>query len=55
MKITQVSYKRTFNLGNYENVAIELIAEVQADETTDQVLDQLAKEAIEWKQKQGRK
>lgn len=50
MQITQVSYKRIFNLGNYENVAIELVAEVQENEneTPDLVLDELAKEVREW-------
>lgn len=54
MIVKQVSYKRTFNLGNYENVAIELTAEIQNGEAVDQVLDELAKQAVEWKQKQKR-
>lgn len=50
MKITQVSYTRTFNLGNYENVKIELVADVtdQDGEAVDLVLDDLAKEAKSW-------
>jgi len=52
MNVKQVSYKRTFNLGNYENIAVELVAEIQDGESPDQVLDELAKQTIEWKQKQ---
>ena len=32
MKVKQVSVKRIFNLGNYENIAIELIADVLENE-----------------------
>lgn len=49
MEIKKITYRRVFNLGNYETVHIELTAEVQAEETPKVVLDALCKEAIEWK------
>lgn len=48
MKIKQVSYRRLWNLGNYENVAIELAADVATDEMVDEVLHLLEGEAVAW-------
>ena len=33
MNIKQIGFKRTFNLGNYENIAVELVADIQPGET----------------------
>lgn len=49
-KITQVTYRRVFNLGNYETAAIELTAAVNEGEVTRTVIDSLAAEALAWKQ-----
>ena len=49
MKITEVSYGRVFNLGNYENVRIELTAAVNDGEETQDVIDKLAAEVLEWR------
>ena len=49
MIIKQIAFKRTFNLGNHENIAVELVAEVQPYETVSEVLDNLEQQAVEWK------
>lgn len=38
MKVKEVSYKRTKNLGNYESVQIGLVVEPDYDETEDRTL-----------------
>ena len=48
MKAKQVSYRRLWNLGNYENIAVELVANVTEDEAAETVLDQLEAEATTW-------
>lgn len=49
MKIKEihVSYSRTFNLGNYENVKIEagLVAEIEEDDNLQTVFEGLRQEA----------
>jgi hypothetical protein len=39
--LTEVTYRRLFNLGNYESEAIELKADVDATETAEQVVAEL--------------
>jgi DNA repair exonuclease SbcCD ATPase subunit len=41
MKITEVSYKKLFNLGEYEHEEFRFTAEVEPNETGDQVLSKL--------------
>ncbi len=53
MKIKQVSYRRLWNLGNYENVTVELVADVTENETAEIVLNQLADEAMAWRRNTG--
>jgi len=48
MKITQVSYRRVFNLGNYETATVELVAVVQEGEDAIECIDQLALKAHKW-------
>ena len=49
MKITEVSYRRIFNLGNYESVTVALTAAVNDGEESQVVIDALAAEALEWR------
>jgi len=48
VKITQVSYRRVFNLGNYETATVELVAEVQEGEDAIECIDGLALKAHQW-------
>lgn len=41
MRIRSVSYHALFNLGDYENEKIELIAQLEEDETPEEVIPQL--------------
>ena len=54
MKITQASYRRLWNLGNYENISVELTADVAEGESTRAALNALAAEANLWFVKRGR-
>lgn len=49
MKITQVSFRRVFNLGNYETATVELVAVVNEGEDAKQALNQLVDEALAWR------
>ena len=53
MKITDVHYRRVFNLGNYETVTVELTAAVNDGEDTQSVIDALAAEALEWRKRKA--
>lgn len=53
MKLKQVSYRRLWNTGNYENETVELIAEIEPDEDAQIVLDKLRQQAAEWFQTRG--
>ena len=53
MKITSVSYRRVFNLGNDEGVTVGLIAAVNDGEETQTVIDALAAEALKWRKRKG--
>jgi len=55
MKITEVSYRRIFNLGNYESVAVALTAAVNDGEQTQTVINALAAEALKWRKRKARK
>jgi len=41
MVITKISYRRTFNLGSYENETIEMTADVDSHESVTEVMDKL--------------
>jgi|WetSurMetagenome_2_1015567.scaffolds.fasta_scaffold68450_2 hypothetical protein len=41
MKIKQVEYSKTFNIGNYESLRIGLVAEVEQGENEREVLQRL--------------
>ena len=41
MFITKISYRRTFNLGNYESETIELSADIEIDESVDDAMEKL--------------
>lgn len=43
MKIKQITYRRKFNLGDYENEDIELIADLLEDEDIDAAFKELKK------------
>lgn len=49
MKVTQVSYRRVFNLGHYETATVEFVAAVNEGESAEQALDELVKRAREWR------
>lgn len=51
MKIKQVGIRRVFNLGNYETFAIELIADVNETENVEEILDNLSKKTIDYRNK----
>jgi hypothetical protein len=53
-KIKRVSYGRTINMGNYESVRLDLVADVPADERWQDVLDELKCEMLRL-EKQTRK
>jgi len=53
MKITDVHYRRVFNLGNYETVTVELTAAVNDGEDTQSAIDALAAEALEWRKRKA--
>ena len=48
MQVLTVHYHRTFALPNYENIKVGLEASVAPNETTEEVLDQLADMAKKW-------
>ena len=54
MKITSVEYKRTFNMGNYESLAVALKADVNEGDVVADVLSSLAAEVRLWKTKGGK-
>lgn len=47
-----ISVRRVFNLGNYENVAVEIQAAVDPGEEPKEVLSKLATKAEEWHKEQ---
>ena len=51
MKVTQVSYKRIFNLGNYESATVEIVASINETEKPEDVLDQLITRTKVWREK----
>ena len=53
MQIKRITYRRLWNLGDYENVAVELSADIGEGESIKAALDQLAIEANLWKAKRG--
>lgn len=46
MKLKRIEYEACFNLGNYENERIRLVAEVSPDEITGAVVEKLRELAI---------
>ncbi len=55
MKIVQACFSRTWNLGDRNEIAIELVATVRGDEAVETVLNQLADEARTWHANGGTK
>jgi len=49
MIIKQVSFRRVFNLGNYETMTVELVADLNDGENPKEALNGLVKEAFDWK------
>jgi len=49
MKVERVTYRRIFNLGNYESATVELAAELTPGEDPKAALDALAAEAKAWR------
>lgn len=43
-----ISVRRVFNLGNYENISVEIQAMVDPGEAPKEVLTKLSNEAEEW-------
>jgi hypothetical protein len=48
MIITNVSYRRKFNLGNYEALDCELTAAINETDTVEETLDELSSLARDW-------
>lgn len=46
MEITQVSFRRKFNLGNYETMDIELTATVGPEDDVDEVVKALDRKTV---------
>jgi hypothetical protein len=49
MQITEIAYRRIFNLGNYESAQIEMRAALSPGEEPTTVIDSLAAEAKAWR------
>lgn len=49
VQIKEVSYRRIFNLGNYESAQVEMKATVSEGEDPKKVIDQLAAETKAWR------
>ncbi len=49
MKIIEVSFRRTFNLGNYESATVELKATINEGEDAKQAFNQLVDDVIAWR------
>lgn len=54
MKINEVSYGRTFNLGNYESLRVEMKASVDEGEDAKEVAGKLAAEVAAYRAKAAR-
>ncbi len=50
MKIKEVSLKRIFNLGNYENIQVGFVAAVEEDEDRQKVLKAMNREAKKYRE-----
>lgn len=50
MTIKQVSYRRIYNLGNYESATVEIIADVEKDESPETALDKLIERCKKWRE-----
>jgi len=49
MRIKQVIFFKTYNTGNYENIRVELVADVDEDEDVHDVLDELKRKSDAWR------
>ena len=49
LNITEVSFRRVFNLGNYETIAVELRATVAEDQCEQEVLKALCKASVRFR------
>lgn len=49
MNIKEIKFRRVYNLGNYENIHIEIIADVLETENVQEVLKKLNDETNEYK------
>ena len=49
MEVREVTYRRTFNLGNYESAQVELRAAIASDEDPKAAMDAQAAEAKAWR------
>jgi hypothetical protein len=54
MKVIEVTYGRTFNLGNFESLRLEMKASIEEGEDPKVVAGQLAAEVAAYKQKGGK-
>lgn len=53
MKITQVTYRRVYNLGNYETMHVEMTATIEPTETAQDAVKKLAEEAAVYRASVG--
>jgi hypothetical protein len=49
MQVTEIAYRRIFNLGNYESAQVEFRAMISPNEDPKAVIDALAAEAKAWR------
>jgi len=49
MRVEEVSYRRTFNLGNYESAQVEFRAALNEGEDPKAAIDMLAADAKAWR------
>ena len=47
MEIKEISFRRTFNLGNYESMSIELTATIGPENDVDEVYKALDKKIVQ--------
>lgn len=53
MKITEIHFRRKFNLGNYETMDIEFVATISQDQKPMEILKMLDDKTIQYRNKRS--